>query len=230
VITSSDPSATPTEPACDNQERVVADPAARVGGVGEDIDDDGEEDTIFIAVDGPAESGCRAFLVVDDGSEILAAPVWEIGPEGGLPQPRIVALVDVDGEPGAEIVVTEAAGASSEFVGLFTVYDGSLARVTIDGPSEDEVTDDLFAYGGSVGHIEGVGCTEPGTVVASTAVPGDQPGDLEEGIYGVERKLFEFEGATLVSAGTERERVPIDRLERFPEFASGPFGTCEGSP
>jgi hypothetical protein len=227
VITSSTP--TVVEPSCANQERVVKGfLSRRGGGLRADVDGDGLVDTVDVVLDEGAEPGCRAFVVADT-SRGIAAPMWEIGPEGGLPRPRIAGLVDVDGEEGAEIVTVEAAGASTEFAGLFMVEDGVLARVTVDAPSEDELTEDLFAYGGSVGHIEGVGCEGPGTIVSSVAVPGDSPRDLEDGIYDVERRLFVFDGTTLIDAGIQQEAIPIEELEQFPEFASGPFGSCEGA-
>jgi hypothetical protein len=226
VITSSTP--TPVEPACPNQDRAVQATVTKRGPLPSvDIDGDGEPDRVDVVVHEDAEQGCRAFLVVVTASGAIAAPVWEIGREGGLPQPRIVDLVNVNGEEGAEIIVSEAAGASTEFAGLFMVQDGVLTRVTFDAPSEDAFSEDLFAYGGSVGHIEGVGCEGPGTIVVSVATPGQSQGDLEEGIYEVERRLFVFDGSTLIDAGIQQEQIPIEELERFPEFASGPFGTCE---
>ncbi|MGH2807406.1 MAG: hypothetical protein ACRDKT_09020 [Actinomycetota bacterium] len=227
VPSSATTAAAPTQPACRNQADVVSDPAAGVGGALEvDVDGDGNDDEVFVALDERAEEGCRAFVAVDTGTEILAAPVWETGPQGGLPQPGIVALVDVNGEPGNEVIVREAAGASTEFAGLFVVTDGVLARVTIEGSSDEGISDNLFAYGGSVGHLEAVGCEGAGTIVTSFATPGNSPGDLEEGIYNVERKLFVFDGATLIDAGIQQERIPVDELGQFKEFGSGPFGTC----
>ena len=227
VVTTSPP---PRVSACANEASVAADPASRRGStVRADVDGDGLQDEIGIGLDPAGPLGCQAFLVVETTTEAYAVPVWEAGPEAGLPRPVLHGVVDLDGEPGDEILVDEAAGASTQFVGAFVFDDGALARITVEGGlpgSASGATGDLFAYGGSVGHIEAVDCAADGTFVVSTAVPGASQEDLERGVYDIERRFFTLNGSVLAPERTEREQVPIDRLERFPEFAAGPFGSC----
>ena len=216
--------------ACTNQAAIASDSANRQGStLRADVDGDGVQDDVAIAADPGGELGCQAFLVVETTSGAYSAPVWESGTQGGLPQPSVHALVDLNNQPGDEIVVLEASGASTQFVGAFLFDDGALARISLQGGSTGSVsgpTEDLFPYGGSVGHIEAVDCAPDGTVIVSSAVPGSSEEDLERGIYEIERRSFILKGTALEPEGTERERIPIDRLERFPEFAAGPFGSC----
>ena len=169
-----------------------------------------------------------AFIVVELGNvTVVAAPVWEVGAEGGLPQPRIHGFIDIDGRPGTEVLVDEAAGASTQFVGAFAAVEEDLERVTAEGgvaPGAGPVAD-LFPYGGSVGHIEAVDCTTDGIVV-STATPSGSSADAGSVAYEVERRFFSFDGVDLEEEDVETETVPIEELNRFPEYESSPFGNC----
>jgi hypothetical protein len=42
----------------------------------------------------------------------------------------------------------------------------------------------------------------------------------------VRRRFFLLEDGQLVAENTETESLPIDDLERFPEYLSSPFGNC----
>ena len=232
--TSASPSASPSTPVvatCPNEAEAAANPALQSGTTATaDIDGDGASDEVHLALDPAGQTGCAAFVVVDTGGGAVAASaVWEIGSQGGLPAPRLNGFVDIDGRPGNEILVDEAAGASTQFVGAFMYLEGSLERITVGGaigggaPAGGE---DLFAYGGSVGHLSAVDCTSDDRVVISTATPGAARSDAEEGIYDVERRFFVFEGAQLQRTDTESEQVPIDQLNRYPEYRSSPFLSC----
>ncbi len=221
---------TPTgEAACPNEPEVVADPTRRLQApVREDVDGDNFPEEIFIAFDPGGAIGCRAFIVVDIDDTLQSVAIWEVGPQSGLPRPSIHGFVDINGEEGAEILVDEAAGASTQFVGAFVFADGSLSRITVPGGGGSSFPElgDLFPYGGSVGHLDAVDCAEDGTIVVSTAVPGRSQEDLENGIYTVERTFFRLDGAELHKEGKTREQVPVGDLEQYPEFAAGPFGSC----
>jgi hypothetical protein len=206
---------------CPNQAEVTSDPSARIGGsLRGDVDGDGGQDEVSLAFDQKAAQGCQAFLVVEGGDETHVLAIQSFDSAYGLPQPRLNALTDVDPVPGSEIVVDLVAGASTQFVGLFTLTGGALARVRI----EDYVSPvaDLFPYGGSVGHLEASNCADDtGMVVISTATP-------KGADYRVTRRFFRFEGLTLRGepSATERERVALEDLDRFPEYESSPFGGC----
>jgi len=215
--------------ACANEAAIAGDPARQIGTTSSaDVDGDGLQDRIRLAMDPAGPPGCAAFVVaaLANGS-VVAAPVWEIGPQGGLSQPDVLGVADIDGDSGREILVNEAAGASTQFVGAFVFLDGDLARVTVTGGFASEVPGaaDLFAYGGSVGHIEAVDCTAEGIVVSS-AVPSDETAAGGEITYEVERRFFRFDGSVAERADVSVHTVTADELDRFREFGSAPFGTC----
>jgi hypothetical protein len=206
---------------CPNEADVTSVPSARIGGsLHGDVDGDGSPDEVSLAFDQKAARGCQAFLIVEGADEPRVLAIESFDPAFGLPQPRLNTLAEVDAVPGREVVVDLVTGASTQFVGLFTMTGGALARVVVEG--DEFPTDDLFPYGGSVGHLEASNCAgDAGMVVVSTATPrGDD--------YQVTRRFFSFEGSTprIEPSSTERERVALEDLGRFPEYESSPFGGC----
>ena len=208
--------------ACANANLVVQTRGTRVGGTDVvDVSGDGRPDEVRLHVDTDEPVGCQAFLAVETGAGLVVAPVWETGETSGLPQPTLLRFVELDGTGGAEIVVMEAAGASTQFAGLHSMVDGSLVRIDFPGGYEG-----LFPFGGSVGHIEAVGCTEDGSLVVLEAVPGDSPEDVERQVYRVKRSTFSVSDAELSPEDVENLEIPLARFHRLPEFAAGPFGSC----
>ncbi|MDQ3981941.1 MAG: hypothetical protein M3271_04595 [Actinomycetota bacterium] len=216
-------SATPTaetpEPACPNQDAVVADESLQTPGeVAGDVDGDGTEESVTIFFDRAGEDGCEAFVVARSGEEVAAAgPLETWRSDFGLPMPTLNSLREVDGEPGLEVVVNMGAGASTQFVGIVTAEGGALRQVTSDVP--DQAGEGLFGVGGSIGHLEAIDCADDGRVVASFAAPAGAE-------YRVERRFLVFEGTELVADEIEIERVTIEQLNEFPEYAAAPFGSC----
>ncbi|HWL66132.1 MAG TPA: hypothetical protein VNP73_09180 [Actinomycetota bacterium] len=207
---------------CTDEQQVIEDVSLGSGGSVEgDVDGDGEIDTVQIVLDENGEPGCEAFLIVGTSSGNVSIPIWLTGSTGGLPQPSIKTLADVDAKPGLEIVVDEAGGASTQFAGVYTLVDGDLAWIELP---ESEMG--LFAYGGSVGHLEAVDCAGDEELFVTRAVPGQGNEALEKSLYDVTRTTYSIDGGTLEQVSTETDQVPIDRLDRFKEFQTSPFGTC----
>ena len=188
------------------------------GTVSGDVDGDGTDDDAYLVLDEDGDPGCRTFLVAATGSGTLVTPTSDEGVEHALQAPRINSLVQIDGRGGSEIVVDLEQGASTQFVGLFTVADGSLQRVRVQG---DAPSGDLFPYGGSVGHIEGSDCgPEPGSVVVTTASPVGRR-------YEVRTTTYEMTDAALRPLANERPRVvEPSELGDIGAFQSSPFGSC----
>jgi hypothetical protein len=210
-----------TASGCTNEAEVTSNPSARIGGsLHGDVDGDGTPDDVALAFDGTGKLGCQAFLVVEGSGESAVLAIESFNRAFGLPQPRLNTLAEVDTVPGSEVAVDLVAGASTQFIGLFTMTGGELARVEVEG--DEFPTDDLFPYGGSVGHVEASDCAgAPGTIVISAATPrGDD--------YQVTRRFFRFRGSTptVELTSTERDRVAFEELGRFPEYRSSPFGGC----
>lgn len=207
------------EYACPNQEAVIEDVSLRSGNPQTgDVDGDGESDTVSVHYDPEGTVGCQGFVVVEaaaGGALSAALETWR--GEYGLPMPTLNDLADVDGEGGEEIVVNMGAGASTQFVGLVVVDGSVLRQVTTAVPGQ--VAPGLLGFGGSVGHLEAVDCAPGGGVVASFATPA---GD----VYRVERTFYDFAGSELIREDREVERVRVQQIDRFPEYAASPFGSC----
>jgi hypothetical protein len=210
------PSPSAAAPDCSNQASVVSDPQAlQPGSSRGDVDGDGTDDAVSLAADAGAPAGCRAFVVVETASAMLAEEIADPELSLDLGFPAVEAIAAVDQVPGDEIIVRIAAGASTLFTGLFTVHEGVLARVRVSGSSANG---NLFPTGGSVGHIEGTDC-EGDRVVVSVALP-----SLKR--YGLTRAFYRFEDAKLVPTGSEEHSVGASSLNQYPEFTGPPFAHC----
>ncbi len=202
------------EPSCPNQQAVAADVSLETAGrLHGDVDGDGSPEEVAIYFDPVGEPGCQAFVLAGDAAGVLET--WTS--DFGLPMPTLNSLVDLDGEPGDEIVVNMGVGASTQFVGVVAFEDGALRQVTLEGGA-GMGPEGMFGFGGSVGHVEAVDCARGG-VVASFAAPSGRA-------YLVERRFFEFDGAELVPERVEKERLALEELDRLPEYAQSPFGSC----
>lgn len=205
---------------CPNQEAVLDDVSLRAGRPETgDVDGDGDAEEVAIYYDPAGEPGCQGFVVAESSDGTLSAPLETWRGEFGLPMPTLNALVDLDGEPGDEVVVNMGAGASTQFVGIVVRDGGVLRQVTTDVTGGSGVAPGLLGFGGSVGHLEAVDCFPGGRVISSFATP-------DRNVYRVERTVYDFAGAELVQDDQQVERVPVERIDRFPEYAASPFGSC----
>jgi hypothetical protein len=216
---------TDVEARCSNEADVVTDEALRVEPTLEgDVDGDGVEDSMFVANDEDAETGCTSFLVVETVSRTFSIPIETTDVSSSLQVPSINSVAEVGGQPGSEIVVNVEAGASTQFVGLFTITDRGLERMRIRGFGVPE-SRDLFAFGGSVGHLDAVTCIASDIVIVSSAIPEVENGEN----YQVVRRFFLVRGTELTFDRGSVERHTTDGLDvsRFPEFARSPFVGCD---
>jgi hypothetical protein len=222
------------EAACTNEAGVVDSAEVPAEGVlTGDIDGDDTEDTIYLATDSAAtdaaaDAGCRSFLIATTETTIYSAPVDPSGNPRAT-EPSLNSLIQLDFEPGREIVVNLEAGASTQFVGVFKVTAEGIERITLDGrgpgPFAQELArDNLFPFGGSVGHLEAVDCLNPGLIVMSAAIPMGDSADR----YEVERRFFRLDGTVLKlhPESTEVHEVEGLTVDRFREFAGSPFLSC----
>lgn len=215
---------------CDNQKAAIESGwLDQEGQVEADFDGDGQQDRAHLVLDDSGERGCRAFLVARTASVEGSEPIWKNGPQGGLEQPRINSVAQIDGRGGLEILVDEMAGASTQFVGAFTFMDGTLERIEPPESAGDiwsGSADGVFPYGGSVGHIEGADCHPDGGIVISAALPAGPAANT----YVVARRFFDIEGAEVTLRDTERAVATSKGVfEDYPEFRASPFGSCPDS-
>lgn len=213
------PTPSPSGP-CPNEDVAARDVALRRPRVVDgDVDGDGAQDRAAVAVDEDGPAGCRAFVVVEANGELFSRPVAvdDGALVAGFPAPR--SLAEVDALPGLDVVVDVAAGASTQFAAVFSLGGDDLVQVAVEG--DEPATDDLFAFGGSVGHLDGVDCTEEGFVAVTSAV-------AQRRSYRVRRTFYAPGAATLVPqrALTETATVDVGDLSAFPELAVEPFASC----
>lgn len=204
--------------ACSNQADVGGS-APSSGSLTGDVTGDGVDDTVHLVRDPKAEIGCRDFLVVEAGEGTFVTSVSDGDTEPALSEPRLQGGALVDGKPGTEILVLMETGASTQFLGMFTMFEERLTRVRLQ-PRPDH--GDLFPYGGSVGHIEASDCgAEEGEVIVSLATP-------VRNRYEVIRTIYRFDGPRLLRDAEASERVVVApaRVQSLPEFRSSPFGSC----
>ncbi|MGH2752973.1 MAG: hypothetical protein ACRDLB_00940 [Actinomycetota bacterium] len=202
--------------ACPNQDDAIAGAGDRPSLTG-DVDGDGADDVVTIALDEAGPRGCTAFLIVATGFRNSSVPIDQEGMSTEVGFPALVRLAEIDGQAGLDVIVNLVAGASTQFAGVFT-GGGEPERLRFEQPTE---FGDLFPTGSSVGHLEASDCIGPGAIVISEAVPkGAQYQVTRTAYVVVDGKLAPQE------EGVTTERLPLDRLDRFPEFRASPFGSC----
>ncbi|MEA2517332.1 MAG: hypothetical protein QOG16_1170, partial [Actinomycetota bacterium] len=128
---------------------------------------------------------------------------------------------------GVEIVVNVEMGASTQFAALFMLTNEGLVPMGLKGKGPGPFASDLgdlFPFGGSVGHLDAVDCTDEGDVVMSAAIPSGDSADA----YEVERRFFRVQGSKLVldKDRTRVEVVDAAGVDEFPEFSGSPFLSC----
>ena len=197
----------------------------RVGGeVSGDVDGDGADDVVYVVRAKSGPPGCQTFLVAETTDATLSTPTEEPGVSYALQAPRVNSLVQVDSEGGLEVLVDLEQGASTQFLGMFTVIDGALEKVRIGGGS---AYGDLFPYGGSVGHLEASNCTKEKGAEVLIAMATANVTD-----YTIRTVLYEMQGSTLRPLPLNRQ-PPIATgpdVEAAEGFDSSPFGDCPTSP
>jgi hypothetical protein len=207
---------------CPNEAAAVADTSLRDDGrlLG-DIDGDGAEDPVFL-VRTTGEPECSVFLVAETSSGTLSAPAPPDEGGAALGLPALTGLAQIDGLPGLDAYLTVLAGASTEFLAVFSAGSGRLERLDRAGDGSEV----LFPSGGSVAHLEASDCHEAGGVVVASA-------QRINGGWGAEFHYYVREGDSFVaddpSSGITPD--PVGKLFRsFPEFRFTPFGSCSTSP
>lgn len=203
---------------CPNEAALVRDEAAtRPPALIGDTDGDGSSDRTTVRIDPEASEGCTAAVVVEAATAIYSAPLDLLDPGAALSElgvPAARSLTELNGADGAEIIVTAHVGASTEFVAVFTIANGRLVRMSVD---RDD--DDLFGFGGSVGHLEAVDCTPAGDLLVTIAAVRGRG-------YVITRSLYAPETSSFRLNETERSFTDPDGLADYPDLHAPPFGTC----
>jgi hypothetical protein len=209
---------------CENEREATKPKNLRRGSLTGDLDGDGSDEVVRLAVDQAGPQGCRAFVVVGSSSIEDVTAIDDPNMSFDLGLPALDSIRPIGFGPGDELILVLSAGASTQFFGMASVADGDLTQVTI----EEGAYGNLFPYGGSAGHIEASDCASPEedvdfpTLVISSATS-------EGNRYRLERRFFEIEDGTElvpVPGLTVRQVVSFNELVSFPEFGEAPFAHC----
>lgn len=191
-----------------------------------DLRGDGTTSRAMIVGDEERALRCRYFLRVED-PEGAHAPI-----EGAtsLPHdlPSLLMAVEIDGEPGLEVVVDFGGPGHPHRTGqIFTFEEGSVVAMRTEEPQVEGGRPILFPLGGEF--AAGVDCAgEPGSIVVTS-------GDLAEGgtddrHYEITRAFYRARGGVFVEVRQETETVEVGaERERWPELADDPFRSCSGA-
>jgi hypothetical protein len=183
-----------------------------------DVDADGAGDRVTLRVDERRPARCRHLLVVEvtaDRTAVAAVPPlsWP-GTD-----PRLLLLVEVDGRPGLEPVVTLSPGAVYRPGAVFTLHDGTLSRMRVEALPVAELVPFYDEF------PAGVDCAEhPGTIVVTQGRIADE-GD---GRWDITRSYYRAAGIRFELVRDERFQVEVgpEARRRWPEVRGDPFLSC----
>jgi hypothetical protein len=137
---------------------------------------------------------------------------------------RPIALIRVDATAGREIAIKLLQGASVRPFGFFTMRQGRLRRMGIQGKiAKPLAAEDMFAFGGGLSLMFATDCAygkAPRTVVHSRAYPKGVIG----GRYIVERRWYQVRGSDFVRTThpVQKEVLRVGNIKRsFSEYRHG---------
>lgn len=178
---------------------------------------------IIAAEEFPPE--CRYFLAVElpDGEAFYAA----VSPVEGVPSvPEVLMAAEVDGEPGAEVVVDIGGPGHPHRTGVVFTFDGTnLVAMSIRG-ADPGGTHPSYSVPLGGEFAAGVDCAgEPGAIVATSGSFADEGNDDRH--YDITREFYRADGAVFEAFDRETFKVEVgEERERWPETADDPFRSC----
>lgn len=179
------------------------------------INGDGTTDTVSTHARITPTGSCRARLIVDTDRGTYRT---KVAPLTGLllVPPALAGLVHLRPGHRLDIAVIVWLGASTGFIDVYGLHGRRLQRLSPQA----------YGYAGSLGQRSGVDCVHRrgARLVASWASV-----DRNGRHYVGERDFYSIARGSLrpLPRLTERYRVPVDALGRFPELSAlVPFPTC----
>jgi hypothetical protein len=181
----------------------VPDGAQEVTELDGDADGDGTDDELRTYRVGDDEWHLQVELAADGGADLVLPSFG-----GGV---GLIGGADVDGDGAAEVWARTGSGASATIVGLATLVDCQLQRVTFPTGELAELP-----IGGSVGTASGLECADDG-LTAYTAT------FTEGSTYDVTATTYGLDGTALVEQGTDTTTVDATDPEfiRYTSFSCG---------
>jgi hypothetical protein len=185
---------------------------------------DGRPSRATILGDPERPPRCRYFLAVEDSKN--AGSYARIEGSSSLPHdvPSLLMAVELDGEPGLEVVVDFGGPMHPHRTGqIFTFDEESLVAMRTERPRFDGRPILFPLHGEFAGAVD---CTGESRAIVVTT------GDLAEGgtddsHYEVIRTFYRAEGVQFVETRREMHTVEVGtERERWPEVADDSFRSC----
>ena len=194
-------------------------------GLSGDVDGDDRPDRVTLRESDRRPEACRRTVVVETATgELLWAPIKSL--EWPSSEPELFLLAEIDGRPGLEPVVALSPGAVFRPGAVFTVVDGELVRMRLDGEGSGSLPD-LFPFFDEF--PTGVDCTDKTGEIVVTVSEFAPRGD--DSVFGITRTFYRADGAIFRRIGREESLVDCcngEAKQRWPETADDPFRSCSG--
>ena len=194
-------------------------------GLSGDVDGDGWRDRVTLRESVHRPEACRRAVVVEPAvGETMASLVEPL--DWPSADPKLLLLADIDGRPGLEPVVALSPGAVFRPGAVFTVLDGELAHMRLNGEDSGSHPN-LFPFYNEF--PAGVDCTDSsGEIVVTRSQFAPQGNDS---VFGITRTFYRPDRATF--RPVDREDFVVDccneeAKQRWPETADNPFRSCPG--
>jgi hypothetical protein len=198
--------------------------------LGGDMTGDGTADRATILGDEERPPRCRYFLRVEDPEGADShAPIegFSIRVRDLPDVPALLMAVEIDGEPGLEVVVDFGGPMHPHRSGqIFTFDGGSLVAMRTERPQFEGGIPIFFPlHGEDPASVDCAG--EPGTIVVTTGSFAD--GGNDDRHYDITRTFYRASGALFVETDRESYTVEVgSEVQRWPEVADDPFRSCPG--
>jgi hypothetical protein len=182
-----------------------------------DVNGDGSADRVTLRADRKRPPACRYALVAE-----LRPGIAVVAPVKPLPwpgtSPRLLLLAEIDGRAGLEPVVTLSPAAAYRPGAVFTMRNGKLARLQLEGarPANLFPLYDEFP--------SGVDCTGERGAIVGTFGNLAQP----DSHWDIKRSVYRADGVRFELLRTERFRVKVgpEAAQRWPEVGGDAFRSC----
>jgi len=197
-----------------------------------DVTGDGRADRVSIVGDEDRPPRCQYFLRVEDPEDADSlAPIEGFISRypGGLHDvPALLMAVEIDGQPGLEVVVDFGGPMHPHRSGqIFTFDVGSLVAMRTEPPYFEGGIPIIFPLppGEFPGGVDCAG--DSGAIVVTFGYLAD--GGSDDSHYDVTRIFYRAQGALFVEIRREMHTVEVGtEQERWPELADPPFRSCPG--
>jgi hypothetical protein len=184
-----------------------------------DVDGDRAPDRVTLRADERRPPACRHVLVVEIRAARVVAAVEPLPWPGTDPQ--LLLLAEIDGRAGVEPVVALSPAAVYQPGAVFTLRDGEVRRMQLEGVRPGHV----FPFADEF--PAGVDCAdEPGTIVVTFGSLAEEGRDDRH--WAVRRSRYRAAGTRFARLRTEELRVEVgpEAKRRWPELRGDPFLSC----